>query len=247
MINFSGQAIEQQAIIDFLKKRVKLKEICENILHQKIINQAIETYNIEISTEEIQAEGDKIRRQKHLEKAEDTFAWLAEELIEPEDWETGIYEELAAYKLASHLFSKSVEEFFYQNQHQFEQVLLYEIILPYERLAYEVFYEIEEEEISFYQAAHLYNLDRERQLQCGYIGKVYRHDLKPNMATFVFEATPGVVIAPISSEQGYHIFLVEEFIPAELTHELYQTLLNKMFKSWLARELDYMLFNKMET
>ncbi len=246
MIDVSGQKIETQEIIEFLKKRVQLKGVCKSILHQKIIKNAIEKYNIEITAEEIQAQGDQIRRQKHLEKAEDTFAWLADELITPEDWEAGIYEDLAAQKLADHLFSQTVQDFFNQNQHQFEQIVLYEIIIPYEKLAWELFYQIEEEEMSFYQAAHLYDIDPERRIQCGYVGKVHRSQLKPTLATYVFQATPGSVMTPVSSEKGYHIFLVEDFIPAELTDEVYQTLLNQMFQDWLARELDYLMFNQTE-
>jgi hypothetical protein len=244
MIQVSSQKIEAEEIIAFLKKRVQLKDICRKILYQKVIDHAIETHQLEISAEEIQAQGDQIRRQRHLEKAEDTFAWLAEELITPEDWEAGIYDDLAAHKLAEHLFSKAVKDFFDQNQHQFEQIVLYEIIIPYEKLAWEIFYQIEEEEMSFYQAGHLYDIDPDRRIRCGYVGKVHRYDLKPNIAALVFQAIPGTVMTPFHSEQGYHIFLVEEFIPAELTNEIYQTLLNKMFQDWLARELDYMLFNQ---
>jgi len=244
MINVSGQTIEIEEIVDFLKKRVQLKEICKSILHQKIINHAVETHSIEISANEIQVKGDQIRRERHLEKAEDTFAWLAEELITPEDWEAGIYDDLAAHKVADHLFSKAVKDCFNQNQHQFEQIVLYEIIIPYEKLAWEIFYQIEEEEMSFYQAAHLYDIDPDRRIRCGYVGKVYRYDLKPDIATFVFQAMPGIVMTPFHSEQGYHIFLVEDFISAQLTDDIYQTLLKKMFKDWLDRELDYLLFNK---
>jgi parvulin-like peptidyl-prolyl isomerase len=244
MITLSNQNIDTKEIIYSLKKRVELKDICIKILHEKIINEAIVTHKLEISDEEVQNESDKIRRQRNLEKAEDTFAWLAEELITPEDWEAGIYDDLAAQKLAEHLFSKAVQDFFNQNQHQFEQIVLYEIIIPYKKLAWELFYQIEEEEISFYQAAHLYDIDSERRIQCGYVGKVHRHDLKPTLATHVFQATPGTLITPVSSEKGYHIFLVEDFIPAELTDEIYQTLLNQMFQDWLARELDYLMFDQ---
>lgn len=244
MITFFDHKIDTSEIIQFLKKNLQLREICKKILHQKIINQAVETHRIEISTEEIQSEGDKIRRQKRLEKAEDTFAWLAEELISPEDWEAGIYDSLAAKKLANHLFSETVKTFFDQNYYQFEQVLLYETIVPDEKLAWEIFYQIEEEEMSFYEAAHLYHRDLECRIQCGYVGKVHRSDLPPSIATFVFQAIPATVMTPISSEQGYHIFLVEEFIPAKLTDEIYQMLLNKMFQNWLSKELDYMLLNQ---
>ena len=244
MIKVSGIEIDAEEVVSFLKKRVQLKEVCNKILHQRIINKALEKHQIVVTDEEIQTEANKLRRQRNLEQASDTFAWLDNELISSDDWEAGIYEQLAARKLATHLFSHKVKDFFNQNQHKFEKILLYEIIVPYERLAWEVFYQIEEEEMSFYQAAHLYDIDPDRRIQCGYVGKVHRHDLKPDIATLVFQATPHTVITPIPSEQGYHIFLVEEFIPAELTDEVYNMLLNQMFQDWLARELDYMLFNQ---
>ncbi|NBD18562.1 MAG: peptidylprolyl isomerase [Cyanobacteria bacterium] len=244
MVEFSGQVIETDEVIDFLKKQVKLKDTCIKILHQKIINHALKTYGVQIKPEEVQAQGDRLRRQRHLEQAEDTFAWLAEELITPEDWEAGIYDHLAAHKLSDHLFSQAVKDFFNQNQHNFEKILLYQIIVSDKKLAWEIFYQIEEEEMSFYQAAHLYDIDPERRIQCGYVGKVHRYDLKQNIATLVFQAKQDTVITPFASEQGYHLFLVEEFIPAELTDEIYQMLLNQMFENWLAKELDYMLFNQ---
>jgi len=246
MIDFSGIEIKPEEIIFFLKKRMKLKDTCYQLLHQKIINKAIEDNGIVVTSEEIQAEANKLRRQKHLEKASDTFNWLESELISPEDWEAGIHETLASHKLANHLFAKKVEDFFQQNQHNFEKILLYQIIVSSQTLAWEIFYQIEEEEISFYKAAHLYDIDLDRRTQCGYIGKVHRYELKQNIATLVFQATPGTVMTPFLSEQGYQIFLVEEFIPAELTEEIYQILLNQMFQDWLGREIDYMLFNQTE-
>jgi parvulin-like peptidyl-prolyl isomerase len=244
MIKFLGERIEAQEVIEILKKRVQLKDVCMKILHQKIINHAVETYNVQIKDEEVQAEGDKLRLQKHLEQASDTLAWLDEELISPEDWEAGIYEDLATQKLATHLFSKKVESSFNQNQHKFEQVLLYQILVPYKKLAWEIFYQIEEEEISFYHAAHLYDIDEQRRIKCGYEGTLYRHNLKPDIAALVFGSQAGAVIPPFQSEQGYHIFLVDRFIPPQLTDELYQELLDQMFEAWLASELNHILFNK---
>lgn len=244
MINLLNKQIETDEIIYFLKKQVQLKEICHKVLQQEIINQVAEARNIEISEEEIQAEADKLRRQKQLEQASDTFAWLADELISAEDWEAGIHDTLATRKLAASLFSSKVEKLFRQNQHKFEQALLYQIIVPYEKLAWEIFYQVEEEEINFYHAAHLYDIDKMRRLRCGYEGTVYRYHLQPDIAALVFGAQPGKVITPFKSEQGYHIFMVEDFIPAQLTDEVHQELLSKMFEEWLESELNYMFFNK---
>lgn len=35
-----------------------------------------------------------MRREKRLEKATDTLAWLTDEMITPKDWEAGIYARL---------------------------------------------------------------------------------------------------------------------------------------------------------
>ncbi len=246
MVSFFQESIEPNEIVDFLGKNGQLKEICQKVLHQKIINQVAQARNLEISAEEIHAEAELIRRQKHLEKAADTLSWLKEQLINADIWEDGIRDRLMAKKLAESIFSKEVEKFFAQNRLDFEQLLLYQIIVPYEQLASEIFYQIEEEEMSFYQAAHIYDIDEGRRLKCGYEGKLYRWSLKPNIAAVVFSARPREIIHPIKSEQGFHLLMVEEFIPAELTPETHQSILEKMFSEWLASELNYLLHNARE-
>ena len=244
MVNISKVLVEFDEIIDLLKKDIQFKEVSQKILEQKIINQAAQQRGLTVTPEEIQAGADGLRREKRLEKASDTLAWLAEQTITVDDWESGICDRLLAKKLAEHIFAKDVEKFFAQNRLDFEQILLYQIIVPYERLAQEIFYQIEEQEISFYEAAHLYDIDEKRRQQCGCEGKLYRWSLKPDVATVVFSAQLGEVVAPLQTEQGYHILMVQEFIPAELTPERYQDILNKMFKQWLANELNYMLHNQ---
>ena len=244
MINFSGIIIEPEELIYFLKKRIKLKDFCQQIVQQKIISQATANNQIVVTTEEIQAEANRIRREYRLEQASDTYAWLNYQLITPEDWEVGIREQLETAKLKEFLLATKVRDFFNQNQHLFEKALLYQIIVPYQSLAWEIFYQIEEEEMSFYNAAHLYDINYSRRIQCGYVGQVSRAELKPDFSSQIFDCQPNTVMTPLQSEEGYHIFLVEEFIPAELTDELYEKLLDQMFEQWLNAELNHLLFNQ---
>ena len=237
-------AIEPEEIVSFLKLTIGYKEVRQAILSQRLIKQAAKERGLTVTSEEIQAEAERQRREKRLEKASDTLAWLADELIAAEDWEAGIRSQILEKKLAESLFAKDVEKFYAKNQFDFEQVLLYQIIIPYERVAQELFYQIEEEEISFYEAAHLYDVDEKRRSQCGYEGKVHRWSLKPDIVAVIFSAEPGQVIGPLQTEQGYHLLLVEEFIPAQLTPAVYQDILNRMFKQWLSQELNYMIHNQ---
>ncbi len=241
MIEFKGEIILPEEIINFLKKNMKIKEICNQVLHQKIIEQAVKERDITITPEEIQTEANKIRYANRLVKASDTFAWLSEQLISPDEWEEGIRDSLLSKKLSETLFSKDVEKYFAQKQLDYDQVSMYKIVVASPQLAQEIFYQIEEGELSFYEAAHIYDLDEKRRNHCGYDGLFYRWSLKADIAALVFSSRPGDVLGPMTTEQMSYLLMVEEFIPAELTPQRYEEILNKMFQDWLSAELNYIL------
>ena len=238
--------IEANEIIDSLRQELQLKQICQKNLQKKVIDKAAKERGLTVTPDEIQAEGDKLRREKRLERAADTIAWLAEQMISVEDLEAGICDRLLAKKLANFLFGKDVNKVFVQNKLQFDQIILYQIIVEDSKLAQELFYQIEEGEISFFDAAHFYDIDENRRHLCGCEGKVYRWGLKPDIAVAVFSAKPGKVIRPIQTDLGYHLFMVEKFLPAELTPERHEEILQNMFNEWLSSEVNYLLYNQSE-
>ncbi|MCC5639015.1 peptidylprolyl isomerase [Nostoc sp. CHAB 5844] len=233
--------IEPEEVVKFLKKEMRLKKVYEKILVNKIIWQAAEARGITITPEEIEAEAENQRRERHLERAADTLEWLTDQLVTAYDWEMGICDRLLSHKLAQVLFADEVENFFTQNRAEFDQVILYQIIIDSETLAQELYYQIEDGEISFYHAAQIHDIDIQRRRRCGYEGIVYCFALQPDIATVVFRTSPRQVIGPYKTEQGYHLFFVEEFIPAELTRERSQEIIDKMFQHWLNTELQCML------
>src|SRR5579883_356953 len=241
MSNLSKIAIEPEEIVNFLKSKMSLKEVYQQILYQKIIAHVAKEKAIIVTSEEIQTEADRQRREKRLEKATDTLAWLSDLLVSPDDWEIGIYNYLLAKKLAEALFGEEVKRFFMENRLGFEQAILYQIIVSTEKLAQELYYQIEEGEISFADAAYHYDINNNRRYKCGYEGTVYRWSMQPDIAAIVFNTKPKQLIGPIKTEQGYHLFKVEDLIPAELTSQRYEEILNNMFQQWLVAELDYLL------
>lgn len=242
-MNLARASIELDEILNFLKKQLQFREVYQQILYQKVITKAVQERNITITPEEIQAEADYQRREKRLEKASDTLAWLEEQMITPDDWEAGICDRLLWKKLAEDLFSKEVEKYFAQNRINFEQVSLYQFTVADAKVAQEIFYQIEEQEISFYQAANFYDLDENRRNQCGFVGYIDRWQLKPDIAAAVFSGQVGEVIGPLKTEEGHHLLMVKEFIPAELTPKRYQEILEGMFKEWLNSEVNYMIYS----
>jgi parvulin-like peptidyl-prolyl isomerase len=244
MVIFSGLSIAPEAIINALRRQLRLRDICQEILFQEIVQQAAQVRAIAVAPDEIQAEADRQRYELRLENASDTFAWLNEKLMTAEDWESGISDRLLAKKLAEAIFAPDVEAYFVENRLSFEQVLLYKITVPYQQLSQELFYQIEEKEISFYEAAHLYDIDAERRRQCGYVGKVYRSHLKPDIASMIFGAKQGELLGPVQAAQGYDLMVVEEFVAAELTEENRQIILDRLFQEWLTREMNHLIYRE---
>jgi len=241
MVGDRGGNISPDEVISFLKKTLQYQEARLGVLQQAIVVRAAEARGITVEPHEIQAEADRQRRERRLERAADTLAWLSNQQITPEEWEEGIRDLLLAQKLKEELFGAEVESYFAQNRLDFDQIILYQIIVPYEQLANELFYQIEESEISFFEAAHLYDIDANRRQYCGYEGKLYRWSLRPEIAAAVFSAMPGQMIHPIQTEQGFHLLRVEEFISAQLNAETREEIIQQLFRDWLTSELNYWL------
>lgn len=243
VINFHGITINSDEIAVYLKQQMSIREVCCQIMYARIIEQAANTRNITVTSEEINLEAEEIRRVKRLEKALDTIAWLEEEISSTDEWEIAIRKKLLAKKLARELFDPEAELYFNQNRLNYERFVVYQLVVPYEKLAQELFYRIEEEEISFYQAVHLYDIDEQRRNVCGYEGEVHRRDYPPDMAAAIFKnpITVGELIGPIRSEQGYHLFIIENYQPAELTSEIRQEIIDRLFQQWLSSEFNYLI------
>lgn len=246
MVKLKNIEIADVEICNYLKQELKLKEICQKILHSRIIKAAAVDKNISVTDAEIEAEANKIRSSLYLEKASDTMAWLSDNFLDPDSWEIAITNHLLAKKLANHLFEAQAEPYFAQNKLDFDRFVLYQLVVPYEKLAQELFYQIEEEEISFYQAVHLYDIDRQRRYVCGYEGEVHRWNYHPDITATLFK-TPvivGELIGPIKSQEGYHLFKIEDYLPAQLTSEIRQEIIDELFTRWLNSELNYLIHSE---
>jgi parvulin-like peptidyl-prolyl isomerase len=243
VVHVANLSIEAAEIINFLKQDVRLKEICHDILCQQIIQHAAQERQIEVTAAEIQAEADQQRRLLHLESAAATLTWLRDQLIAPENWEVGIHRRLLKQKLAQTLFEPETAKYFAEHRLDFEQVSLYKLTVPYQQLSQELLYQIEENEISFYEAAHLYDVDQRCRLQCGYQGCFYRWHLKPELAALIFGAQPGAVLGPQPGERGFDLWMVENFITADLTPEIRNQITEQLFQEWLNSELNHLLHN----
>ena len=237
MVDYLGIEISTADIIDLLRRDLKLTAVCRQILSLSIIHDEAAARSLEVTEGEIQAEGERLRREMRLESAEKTLAWLDEQQLSAAEWEESIRDHLLTKKLADALFKETAKVQFEQNKLDYEQVALHRIVVENAQIAQELSYQLEENEINFFEAAHLYDIDPVRRAYCGYEGEKSRWALDPDIAASVFGANPQEVIGPFSLEEGHVLYFVDRFITPELTDEIYQEIRDRKFRQWLETEI----------
>jgi parvulin-like peptidyl-prolyl isomerase len=101
----------------------------------------------------------------------------------------------------------------------------------------EIFYALQEGEISFIQAAQQYIEDKKLQRQSGYRGWLNRRQLLPEISAAVFEAHSPQILKPLVTSQGVHLILVSEILQPPLDESLRQKILSDLFNNWLSQQV----------
>lgn len=212
----------------------KIPELMRGILRRRIVEREVKTVGIEPTVTELQLAADKFRIFNRLESAEATKQWLDERLLSLDDFEYMITQDLLRDKLAQHLFGDRVEPFFNQNLLDYSGAIIYEVILEDYNLAMEIFYSLQEGDLSFADVAHQYIPVPELRRKGGYIGKVSRKQLRPEISAAVFAAKPPQALQPIVTAVGVHLLQVEEIVEPQLDEQLHGQILTEMFDGWIS-------------
>jgi parvulin-like peptidyl-prolyl isomerase len=227
-------------IIHKLKLSYQIPDTIKAIASQAIITEAAKEAGIEVTEAELQAEGDKLRLEKKLATAKETWAWLDKHHLSVKDFEELVHTSLISKKLAHHLFSAQVEKYFYDNRLNYDAAVTYEVTFDNRDLALELFYALEEGEITFPEVARLYIQDIELRRTYGYQGVKYRKDFRPEIGAAIFASSPPGILKPISTPKGIYLIWVEEIIQPELDDKLRGKIISESFDNWLKQEVGFL-------
>ncbi|MBD2605826.1 peptidylprolyl isomerase [Scytonema hofmannii FACHB-248] len=230
--------ISNSDIIRSLKLSCQIPNFLEAIAFKKIIAEAAQEAGIQVEEEEIQKESEKLRLEHKLVKAKDTWNWLRKYHLSLNDFEELLHDKVLYEKLANHLFSTQVERVFYEHQVDYVAAVTYEIILDDRDLALELFYALEEGEVTFQEIARLYIQEPELRRAGGYQGLKHRKDFRPEIAAAVFAASPPEILKPISTQKGVYLIWIEEIIQPQLDEQLRQQIITELFSAWLKQQFE---------
>jgi parvulin-like peptidyl-prolyl isomerase len=229
--------ISDRDLIYEAKLAGKIPSLVRGIIRRKIIGAQVQQAGIEPSTVELQQAADRFRLVNKLESAEATNKWLQEHHLSVDDFEDLVTQDLLANQLAYHLFANRVEQFFHQNLLDYSAAIFYEIILEDRDLAMELFYSLQEGDLSFADVAQQYISDPEFRRRGGYVGTVGRKQLRPEISAAIFAAKPPQLIKPVITSVGVHLIQVAEIIEPKLDERVHHQILMEMFERWLSEKV----------
>jgi parvulin-like peptidyl-prolyl isomerase len=233
IVTNTNSKISDRDLIYEAKLAGKIPELMRGIVRRKVIEQQVRIAGISLTTADLQQAADRFRLVNQLASAEATQKWLDDRCLSVDDFEQMVTQDLLARQLAQHLFGDRVEQFFYQNLVDYTSAIIYEVVLDDRNLAMEIFYSLQEGDLSFADVAYQYIPIPELRRRGGYIGKVGRKQLRPEISAAVFAAKPPQLLEPIVTAVGVHLIQVEEIIEPQLDERLQQQIRSEMFDRWL--------------
>ena len=231
-------AISHDEILYQLKLSCLIPSTVEGAVTRKVITRVAAEQGVEAELNELQQAADSLRLLNKLQSASDTWLWLQRHHLSLDEFEELVQTTVISSKLANHLFGDRVEPFFVEHQLDYAQAVMYEVVLEDDDLAMELFYSIQEGEISFHEVAHQYIQDSELRRHGGYQGLMTRANLKPEISAAVFAAAAPQLLKPFVTSKGAHLILVEELIQPELNESLHYQILSGLFLEWLKQQVE---------
>lgn len=230
--------IYPEEVLHQIKLSCQIPSAVEGIVVRKIIGRAVEEQGIKVEPKELQQAADNFRLLSNLRSTDATWLWLQKHSLSLDEFEELVAFSVTSSKLAQHLFADKAEHFFVEHQLDYNQAVLYEVILDEEDLAMELFYAIQEGEVNFHEVARQHIQDAELRRKGGYLGRLPRTQLKPEISAAVFAASPPQIIKPVLTSSGAHLILVEELIQSELDNMLRQEIISDLFYEWLKQQIE---------
>jgi parvulin-like peptidyl-prolyl isomerase len=225
--------INSEDILTQVKISQMVPSISEKILLMRIIEDEAEQAGIKLAVSELQEAADDFRKKNGLTGLKNTEIWLKLNQLSLDEFEAMIRLQLLKGKLQEVVLGDKVESYFYQHQLDFDQVVLSEVVLKNHELATELYYAVREGELKFHDIASKYAEDKESRYKGGYLGRIRRKDISPELSSVFSVNNPPQTVKPITTGNGCHLLWIEDLIKAELDHEIREEIQDQLFMEFL--------------
>lgn len=215
IVTWGEHTVTLQSLLSEMKYQTSW-HLIHQALNRLVIRTLFEEHGVAATDDQIVEAMDNFREQNDLYTEEEITQWLTMRGLSDDEF----YEyctDLANRKLLREklVSDEEIVKAFTFRKLDLDRVELYHLIAPTIDLAEEIL-EVAKEGSDFFGLAKKFSAEEETRKSCGYLGPVTRSDLRPEIAAAAFSAAPGTIIGPFKGTRGFHLYLVDQPIAAEL-------------------------------
>lgn len=207
------------------------------LIEESVIDEECERRQIEADRKDVGEELNSIRRMKRLFSKTDTEKWLGENGLDDGDLENLVKARVRRKLLKKQIVEGKIEKYFAMERWRFDSANLYRIRVAKKSLADELVEQLKDG-AEFFSLAKRYSEDKATAHSCGYLGKVMREQMRPEVESEIFKAHDGEIVGPIESVDGFHIYYVERIELAKFDDSVILKIEDKLFQEWLKEHMD---------
>jgi parvulin-like peptidyl-prolyl isomerase len=237
-VNKSSITLKQA--IAYLQSSGKLSSFLGDILRQYLLEQELESDELEVQQETIEQVIVDFRKENHLLEPELFQSWLEENGINYESMYYQIEDQIKYDKLVHKVTEPRLQNEFIERKLLLDQITLSRLVVDDRELAEELKSQIQEDEASFEELVREHSIAGDRVVN-GWMGAVSRGQLPDEIRSALDSAKVSDIIGPMEIAEKWYLFRVEEIQTASLANEnLKQALRSDIFEQWIAEKLEAM-------
>jgi foldase protein PrsA len=177
------------------------------LIDRELLRQYAESQSLSISDEELQRAADEMRYDRGLKTSAQTLEWVSAHGQTLESAQTEVEALLRRNRIAGRIPESEIESFYRERAADLEFVLLFSIRVAGEEEAEALVERLRAGE-QFPALAAAHSADPASRAAGGWVGKLRRGEVAPEIGDAVFGAEPGSIVGPIRTAKGYNVFLV---------------------------------------
>ncbi len=229
-----GNPITVEDVVTYLKVTGAFGNAVYKLMEMHTIDWEIQSLNVQITEEALQAHLTAKRRVAGLTGAADLNNYCHRNGILWEQWMQVAESELRRNALKQRVIgSPAIQAYFEHNRERLKKVCVARIVCHTLAEAEQIRERLLAGESDFATLARQTSLEHNSRIAGGHLGCMGRGVLPPNIEQDIFFAEAGALCGPYAQNGFWAIYMVEEVLHSTLTDSSMYQIADKLFADWL--------------
>jgi len=238
VLQLGDSLLTVQHVISYLRRSGHLSVLLGEVASQFLLEKEIEkrsdiTVTAQLVDDELQAFQLKNELTDH-----DAFqAWLISNSFKDElSFRSSLEFKLKLEQLAIEMEAEKGLDHFIEHKIELDQLVVSRIVVLSQNAAEELRLQIDEKKFQFEELAREYSLTEDAMTN-GLVGFVSRKEMLEQIGVDLYDVHIGELVGPVECAEGWSIFRVDEFVPAQYDDETKEFIRTQLLDEWLSSQI----------